>query len=117
MAVLIKSLHEVLKGFLKVTEELQVVLALREDGLVLIEHELHYLALEHHVNRHVGRLGLRPKQRGSEHDGNALNRHSVMLLVLDHPAQVFEQQLHGVVVGQRQSPDQVLHVGDSESVV
>lgn len=26
----------------------------REDDLELIEHQLHYLVLEHHVNRHVG---------------------------------------------------------------
>lgn len=26
----------------------------REDDLELIDHQLHYLALEHHVKRHVG---------------------------------------------------------------
>ena len=30
---------------------------------------------------------------------------------------MFEQQLHGVVVWQRQSLNQVLHVGDSQAVV
>lgn len=29
-------------------------LPLREDCLELIEHELHYLALKHHVDRHIG---------------------------------------------------------------
>lgn len=32
-------------------------------------------------------------------------------------AQVFEQQLHGVVVGQGQRANQVLHVGDPQAVV
>lgn len=56
-----------------------------ENDLELIEHQLHYLALEDHVHRHVGGLGLRAQQRGAKHDGDALNRHPVRVLVLSDP--------------------------------
>lgn len=32
----------------------EVPLTLGEDSIEGVEHELHYLALEHHVDRHVG---------------------------------------------------------------
>lgn len=63
------------------------LLPLGEDGLELVEHELHYLALENHVDRHVGWLRLGAEQRGSKHDGDTLNRHPVEVLVLDHPGE------------------------------
>lgn len=57
----------------------------REDELELTEHQLHNLALEDHVDRHVGGLSLRAEQRGAEHDGDALSRHPVGVFVLYHP--------------------------------
>lgn len=65
--------------------EVDLPLHLREDVLELIEQDLHDLALKDHVDRHVGRLDLRSEQRGSEHDGDALHRHSVRIFVLDDP--------------------------------
>lgn len=63
--------HVLSRRFSKVTVE--VLLRLREDFLELVEHELHDLALEDHVDRHVGGLYLWSEQCGSEHDGDALN--------------------------------------------
>lgn len=60
-------------------------LRLGEDVLELIQDELHNLALEHHVDRHVGRLCQRAEQGGAKHDGEALNRHPVGILVLNDP--------------------------------
>ncbi len=82
------GLRDVLRAFWKVQEKLQEVpLPLGKDGLEFIEHELHYLALEHHVDRHIGWLGLGAEQCGAEHDGDTLNRHPVGLFVLDHPGE------------------------------
>lgn len=60
-------------------------LRLGEDLLELIQDELHNLALEHHVDRHVGRLCQRAEQGGAKDDGKALNGHPVGILVLDDP--------------------------------
>ena len=56
-----------------------------EDDQELIEHQLHYLALEDHVDGHVGWLGLGAEQRGAKHDGEALDRHPVRIPVLSDP--------------------------------
>lgn len=79
--------QEPLKGSLVVPGggSRRFLLALGEDTLELIEHELHNLALENHVDRHIVRLGLGAEQRGSKHNGDALNRHPVRVFVLDHP--------------------------------
>lgn len=63
------------------------LLALWENSRELVEQELHNLALEHHMNRHICRLSLGAKQCGSEHDGDTLNRHPVRVLVFDHPGE------------------------------
>lgn len=57
----------------------------RENDLELVEHQLHDLALEDHVHGHVGGLGLRAQQRGAKHDGDALDRHPIRVLVLCDP--------------------------------
>ena len=52
----------------------------------LVQDELHDPGLEDHVDGEVdGRLDLGPEQCGSEHDGDAGNRHPVELPMLDHP--------------------------------
>lgn len=56
-----------------------------EDALVLVEDQLHDLVLEDHEHGDVGRLGLGSEQRGSEHDGHVLDRHTVVVSVVDHP--------------------------------
>lgn len=132
--------HMLLRRFWKVTVDL--LLRLSKDLFELVEHELDDLALEDHVDRHVGVLDLRPEQRGPKHNGDALNRHPVGVFVVDDPetrrgggknrrscgsgsaserlgspAQVFEKQLHGVVVRQGQRADQVLCVRNPLAVV
>lgn len=61
-----------------------------KNALVLDENKLHYLVLVHHVDCNVARLGLRPQQRGSKHDGHALGGHAVGLAVVNHPVGVGE---------------------------
>lgn len=51
----------------------------------LVEHELNYLTLEHHVDCHAGGLGLGAEQRGAKYNSDTLNRHPVGLFMLDHP--------------------------------
>lgn len=58
----------------------------REDVCALMQDELHHLVLEHHGHGHAGLFRLRPQQRGPEHYGYILHRHTVLLAVLDHPA-------------------------------
>lgn len=64
-----------------------LLLCLREDVVELVEQQLHDLALEDHVDGHVGRLGLGAQQRRAEDDGQALHRHPVGVLVLHHPGE------------------------------
>lgn len=66
-----------------------------EDAFVLEQYELHYLVLVHHVDGDVARFGLRPEQRGAEHDGHALSGHAVGLSVVNHPGGQEKQNKRG----------------------
>lgn len=88
-----------------------------EDALALDEDELDDLVLVDHVHGHVPGLGLGSQQRGAEHDGHALDVHAVIVPVVHHSVQVFEERLHGVVVGSGQLSDQVFDGLDPLSVV
>lgn len=89
-----KVLEMVLEGSTGASGFLPLLLG--KNSLKLFEHELHYLALKHHVDCHVSGLGLGPKQRGPKHDGNALNRHPVRVLVLDYPGERVRLGFYGV---------------------
>lgn len=55
-----------------------------EDAFVLVEDQLDNLVLEDHEHGDVGRLGLRPEQRGAEDDGNVLHRHTIVVAIVNH---------------------------------
>lgn len=59
---------------------------LPKDALVLQQDELYYLVLIDHVDRHVPRLCLGSEEGGAKHYGHALGRHTVLLAVVNHPA-------------------------------
>lgn len=56
-----------------------------EDALVLVEDELDDLVLEDHEHGDVGRLRLRPEQRGAEDDGHVLHSHAIVVAVVNQP--------------------------------
>lgn len=105
-----------------------------EEVIELVEDELHNLVLKDHVHGDVGLL-LRSQQRWAEHDGHTLDRHAVLLTMVNYSerwvngfststdktnicdkdahhttlkrskkkrsilSEMFEENLHGVVVG------------------
>lgn len=64
-----------------------------EDALVLVEDELDNLVLEDHEHGDVGRLRLRPEQRGAEDDGHVLHGHTVVVAVVNHPVREREERV------------------------
>lgn len=54
-----------------------------EDALIFVEDELDNLVLEDHEHGDVGRLCLRPEQRGAKDDGHVLHSHAIVVAIVN----------------------------------